>query len=161
LTLPACEGGWGGSKWTGRPRSAPSQLVTCIISGALVEGGPNAIAAFRRILEHSASQILPNGGMVSGPSGPLMIQGPPLPTLPRKRGGVGRGFGCHRLQSWHRPNATSWRVRPVTLRLFSHDRWFGYVAGRYGRTDQQPGRRRRNGWRLSTNGHSLEPATTK
>src|SRR5258708_7448083 len=46
----------------GRPHSTPSQLVTCIISGALVEGGPNAIAAFRRILEHSASQILPMPG---------------------------------------------------------------------------------------------------
>src|SRR6266852_9038823 len=88
-----------GDEWEGErcPRSTPSQLVTCIISGALVEGRPNAIAALRRILEHSASQILPNGGMVSGPSGPLMIQGPPLPTLPRKRGGVGRGLRLHRL----------------------------------------------------------------
>src|SRR5260370_3733667 len=62
LTPPPLAGEGGGNKRTGRPHSTPSQLVTCIISGALVEGGPNAIAAFRRILENSASQILPMPG---------------------------------------------------------------------------------------------------
>src|SRR6266404_9078297 len=33
-----------------------------------------------------------NGGMVSGPSGPLMIQGPPPPSSPSQARGVGTGL---------------------------------------------------------------------
>src|SRR6266853_4901286 len=68
---------------------------------------------------------------------------PAPPDPPSQARGGREGASAASVESWHRPTATSWRVRPVTLRLFSHDRWFGYVAGRYGRTDQQPGRRRR------------------
>jgi hypothetical protein len=59
-------------------------------------------------------------------------------SCPALRGGQGAGFGCI---GWIMvpPAATSWRVRPVTLKLVSHDRWFGYVAGRYRRARQQPG----------------------
>src|SRR5260370_15672646 len=86
LTPPPLAGEGGGNKRTGRPHSTPSQLVTCIISGALVEGGPNAIAAFRRILEHSASQILPMAGTWAGRAGRSKFQALPPLTLPRKQG---------------------------------------------------------------------------
>ena len=84
------------------PARLPSQLVTCIFSGTLVEGGPNAIAALRRILEHMPSQTLPMAGWVSGPSGPLMIQGPAKGPPAADPVGSAAGAGA-------RP-ATSWRV---------------------------------------------------
>jgi hypothetical protein len=45
-----------------------------------------------------------NGGMVSGPSGPLMIQGPPPPYPPTQARGGWEGASAASDESWHRPD---------------------------------------------------------
>src|SRR5258706_5633973 len=44
-----------------------------------------------------------NGGIMSGPRGPLMIQGPPPPSSPSQARGVGTGLPPPRMNPWTGP----------------------------------------------------------
>src|ERR1700719_2292134 len=77
-----------------RARRARSQVAppesTCRTRSCrrLVEGRSDGIAASRRILEQSTRQILPTAGIVSGPRGPLTIQGPAKGSRRAASGGL-------------------------------------------------------------------------